>query len=44
MVIPVGEAYNQMLVLLRKIDNRLKEENRLPVRFVPMVNEKGKIY
>ena len=44
MVIPVGEAYNQMLVLLRKIGERLKEEKRLAVRFVPMVNEKGDIY
>ena len=44
MIIPVGEAYNQMLVLLRKIGDRLKEEKRLPVRFVPMVNETGEKY
>jgi protein-L-isoaspartate(D-aspartate) O-methyltransferase len=44
MVIPVGEANNQMLILLRKMGNRLKEEKRLPVRFVPMVNETGETY
>ena len=43
-VIPVGEANNQMLVLLRKIGDGLKEEKRLPVRFVPMVNETGERY
>lgn len=43
-IIPVGEANNQMLVLLRKIGDRLKEEKRLPVRFVPMVNETGERY
>lgn len=44
MIIPVGKANNQMLVLLRKIGDRLKEEKRLPVRFVPMVDEMGEIY
>ena len=44
MVIPVGEASNQKLVLLRKIGDRLKEEKRLAVRFVPMVNKTGEKY
>ena len=44
MIIPVGEAHNQKLVLLRKIEGRLKEEKILPVRFVPMVNEIGVTY
>jgi protein-L-isoaspartate(D-aspartate) O-methyltransferase len=44
MVIPVGEMYNQKLVLLRKAGDRLIEEKTLPVRFVPMVNETGETY
>ena len=44
MIIPVGKANNQKLVLLRKIGGRLKEEKTLPVRFVPMVNEAGEKY
>ncbi len=44
MIIPVGEVYDQTLVLFRKKGDRLKEEKRLAVRFVPMVNETGEIY
>jgi protein-L-isoaspartate(D-aspartate) O-methyltransferase len=44
MVIPVGEVFDQTLVLFRKTGDRLKEEKRLAVRFVPMVNETGEIY
>jgi protein-L-isoaspartate(D-aspartate) O-methyltransferase len=44
MIIPVGKANNQKLVLLRKIGERLKEEKTLPVRFVPMVNKAGEKY
>ena len=44
MIIPVGKANNQKLILLRKIGDRLKEEKTLPVRFVPMVNETGEKY
>ena len=44
MIIPVGEANNQELVLLRKMGKQLKKEKTLPVRFVPMVDEAGKIY
>lgn len=44
MIIPVGKAYQQELVLLRKRGGRLKQEKVLPVRFVPMVDETGKRY
>lgn len=44
MIIPVGGRFNQSLVLLRKIDNALEEENVLPVLFVPMVDPTGKKY
>ena len=38
LVIPLGEAGgSQTLVRLRKIKGELKEEERLPVRFVPLV-------
>jgi protein-L-isoaspartate(D-aspartate) O-methyltransferase len=41
LVIPLGEAGgDQTLVRLRKIKGELKEEERLPVRFVPLVREK----
>lgn len=40
LVIPVGEAAGvQTLVRLRKVQGELKEEERLPVRFVPLVRE-----
>ncbi|MBU2649433.1 MAG: protein-L-isoaspartate(D-aspartate) O-methyltransferase [Bacteroidetes bacterium] len=44
MVIPVGEYYAQELVLLSKIKGRLEKKDLIPVRFVPMINEKGKTY
>ena len=44
MIIPVGEIYNQKLVLLKKIDNQLKKENVFPVLFVPMLDTTGKKY
>jgi len=44
MIIPVGGTFNQSLVLLRKKDNVLEEENVLPVLFVPMVDPSGKKY
>jgi len=44
MIIPVGKANNQELVLLRKVGDRLKKEKVLPVRFVPMVNKTGEKY
>ena len=42
MIIPVGPAGNQELVLLRKQGNRLEKRATLPVRFVPMTGEARK--
>ena len=39
MIIPIGVAGNQELVLLRKQGNRLEKRAVLPVRFVPMTGE-----
>jgi protein-L-isoaspartate(D-aspartate) O-methyltransferase len=39
LVIPVGK-YRQDLKFMRKIKNRIKEEDIIPVRFVPMLREK----
>ncbi len=39
MVIPVGEDRRQELVLLRRVDGKLRQESVLPVRFVPMTGE-----
>jgi protein-L-isoaspartate(D-aspartate) O-methyltransferase len=44
MVIPVGEAGYQQLVVLTKSKGRLIEQEVIPVRFVPMVDSKGKKY
>ena len=44
MIIPVGQAWDQKLVLLEKRDGKLVEKESLPVRFVPMVDEDGKTY
>ena len=44
MVIPVGEQFFQQLVLLSKQNGRIKQQTVLDVRFVPMVDRKGKIY
>jgi protein-L-isoaspartate(D-aspartate) O-methyltransferase len=44
MIIPVGEAYNQKLVYIQKIDNELKQQNEFPVLFVPMVDQEGRSY
>jgi protein-L-isoaspartate(D-aspartate) O-methyltransferase len=44
MIIPVGQAYSQELILLEKKDGKLQKKNVLPVRFVPMIDEKGKKY
>ena len=39
MIIPIGETWEQKLVLLRKRGQRLEETVVLPVRFVPMTGE-----
>lgn len=44
MVIPVGQKYSQKLYLFTKKDNKLKKRAILPVRFVPMIDEDGKVY
>ena len=44
MIIPVGEWYNQQLILLRKVNGKMIKEKLIPVRFVPMVNERKKPY
>jgi protein-L-isoaspartate(D-aspartate) O-methyltransferase len=44
MIIPVGEYYSQDLILLEKKNGKLKEKNVLPVRFVPMIDDKGTKY
>jgi len=44
MIIPVGSGYRQSLVLLRKTGGRLERRDVLPVRFVPMVDRKGRTY
>lgn len=44
MIIPVGEKYAQKLVYLVKEKGKLNRKAVLPVSFVPMVDEKGKVY
>jgi protein-L-isoaspartate(D-aspartate) O-methyltransferase len=44
LVIPVGEKNVKKLILLKKQNGRISKQNALPVRFVPMVDEKGKSY
>ncbi len=44
MVIPVGEAGYQQLVVLTKSKGKLIETEVIPVRFVPMVDSKGRKY
>ena len=44
MVIPVGKAGLQQLYLLTKKDGRIIQKKIIDVRFVPMVDDKGKVY
>ncbi|MFH1759571.1 MAG: protein-L-isoaspartate(D-aspartate) O-methyltransferase [bacterium] len=44
MVIPVGGAFTQELVLILKENGALKEKEIIPVSFVPMVGENGRSY
>ncbi|MFO7655909.1 MAG: protein-L-isoaspartate(D-aspartate) O-methyltransferase [Bacteroidales bacterium] len=44
MIIPVGGSEVQHLVLLKKSKGRLIQHSVLPVRFVPMVDEKHQTY
>jgi protein-L-isoaspartate(D-aspartate) O-methyltransferase len=44
MIIPVGFSPYQELVLIKKNNGKITRQKVLPVRFVPMINEKGKTY
>lgn len=44
MIIPVGPAFSQELYLLVKEKGKLKQHSVLPVRFVPMIDDKGGKY
>jgi protein-L-isoaspartate(D-aspartate) O-methyltransferase len=44
LVIPVGTAGHQELVLLTKRKGQIERQKIIPVRFVPMVNDKGRTY
>jgi len=44
LVIPVGPANHQYLVLYQKQQNEIFQKNSIPVRFVPMIDEKGHSY
>lgn len=44
MVIPVGEKNIKELVVIKKKNGRISKQKVLPVRFVPMVDEKGRLY
>ncbi len=37
MVVPVGTYFQQLKVISKTLDNEIKENNIIPVRFVPMV-------
>lgn len=44
MIIPVGKKNYQYLVLLKKKKGKIREDKILPVRFVPMIDDKMKKY
>lgn len=44
LVIPVGNRFTQQLVLLNKVNGRIREKDIIPVRFVPMLSPEGKRY
>lgn len=44
MIIPVGDDPVQHLILLEKKKEKIKKESILPVRFVPMIDTKGKTH
>jgi len=45
MIIPVGRQQGiQYLYLLEKRNGKIRQRNVMPVRFVPMTDEKGKVY
>lgn len=44
MIIPVGNFYNQELILLEKRKGKMESKDVLPVRFVPMIDADGQKY
>ncbi|WP_303923908.1 protein-L-isoaspartate(D-aspartate) O-methyltransferase [Draconibacterium sediminis] len=44
MIIPVGSGNIQKLVLLQKKKGKIRKKDVLPVRFVPMLDERGEKY
>lgn len=44
MIIPVGNFYNQELILLEKRKGKMESKDVLPVRFVPMIGADGQKY
>jgi len=44
MIIPVGKAYYEELVLLEKRQGKIRQRAIIPVRFVPMVDSDGRRY
>ena len=44
MIIPVGSGYGQDLVILQKKDGKIRENNDIGVRFVPMKKKSGDKY
>ena len=44
MIIPVGKAHDQKLILLIKEKGKINQKEVIPVRFVPMMGKDGKIY
>jgi protein-L-isoaspartate(D-aspartate) O-methyltransferase len=44
MIIPVGTDPVQNLILLKKSKGKIKRQNVLPVRFVPMLDKEGRKY
>lgn len=44
MVIPVGEKYTQELVVLKKKNGKIRQEDVIAVRFVPMIDTSGRSY
>lgn len=45
MIIPVGQTNTiQFLYLLEKRKGKIRQQNVMPVRFVPMIDEKGRTY
>jgi len=44
MVIPIGAKNVKSLVLLKKLDGKLVRKDIIPVRFVPMIDDRGNEY